>query len=102
MMKSTIQILTIVQCCAAEWGIPAEMIIDKDRRQVAVDARFAACLIAKEFTNESNEFIGEHIGSRDESTIHHAIHTGNCWCQIDKKYDGKVRSARIQSRKLCK
>lgn len=90
----TIRILKIVSHCAIEWGVDPSQIIDKDRRWVAVEARFAACILAKQLTGATNEFIGRIIGNRDESTIHNAIHKGNCWAQIDNKFAAKLNAAR--------
>lgn len=90
----TMQIIKIISHCAIEWGVDPSQVTDKDRRWVAVEARFAACILAKQLTGATNEFIGGILGNRDESTIHNAIHTGSCWAQTDRKFAAKLNAVR--------
>ncbi|MEO1022850.1 MAG: chromosomal replication initiator protein DnaA [Bacteroidota bacterium] len=57
------------------FGIDANKVREKTRKQEIVEARQIAMYLSKRFTKSSLKTIGLHFGGRDHSTVIHAIST---------------------------
>jgi chromosomal replication initiator protein len=58
---------------ARRFGAGVDGLRSSSRRQTLVRARGVAILLARRLTSESLQSIGQRLGKRDHSTIHHAL-----------------------------
>jgi len=68
------------------FSVSIELLKAKTRKREIVVARQVAMYLAKEYTNMSLKSIGYHFGSRDHSTVIHAISTVNDMMDTDAKF----------------
>lgn len=73
--KAQISIDTIQDHVCDYFGIEANKVREKTRKQEIVEARQIAMYLAKQMTKSSLKTIGLHFGGRDHSTVIHAITT---------------------------
>jgi chromosomal replication initiator protein len=70
-------------------GIPADMILEKNRKRDIVEARQVAMYLAKRNTRESLSAIGRHIGGKDHATVIHACKTVDNLLETNRDYRNK-------------
>jgi chromosomal replication initiation ATPase DnaA len=62
----------IVTACAAEWGVPRELLLGESREAPVVMARFAAMALGRRLLGYSFPRIGRLL-ARDHSTVMHGV-----------------------------
>jgi len=85
-----ITINDIQQIVADHLQINVELLKDKTRKRMIVQARQIAMYFAKQLTQHSLKAIGLHFGGRDHSTVIHALQTVNDLMATDRQFKQNV------------
>ena len=91
---SSLSIEAIQQTVADHFGISAELLVGKTRKQEISNARQIAMYLAKKLTTSPLKVIGLHFGNRDHSTVIHAVQTIEKKCKQDKDFSQLVETIR--------
>ncbi len=94
--KAQISIDTIQDHVCDYFGIEANKVREKTRKQEIVEARQIAMYLAKQMTKSSLKTIGLHFGGRDHSTVIHAITTIEERLETSPKHKQIVNDIRHQ------
>lgn len=85
----------ILECVAATFDLTPIALRSARRSQALVEARAAACLLARDLTGQSYPQIGRVLGMRDHTTIMHAITIAERRCAADRAFAEKVAAVRV-------
>jgi chromosomal replication initiator protein len=91
---SSLSIEAIQQTVADHFGLSAELLVGKTRKQEISNARQIAMYLAKKLTTSPLKVIGLHFGNRDHSTVIHAVQTIEKKCKQDTGFSQLVDTIR--------
>ena len=90
-IESEVGIDYIQKFVADYFGVTVDSLKAKTRKREIVVARQVAMYFAKEYTNLSLKSIGFHFGSRDHSTVIHALTAVSDQMDTDRKFNTTIQ-----------
>lgn len=93
--RSTPPIRLIIEAVSAAFNVPARDICSARRAEATAEARYAACYLAKNLTDQTLTVIGRSFGGRDRSTVLLSIRESEKLVLSDPLFAEKVEAARI-------
>jgi len=90
-IESEVGIDYIQKFVADHFGVTIDSLKAKTRKREIVVARQVAMYFAKEYTNLSLKSIGFHFGSRDHSTVIHALTAVSDQMDTDRKFNATIQ-----------
>lgn len=88
---SQISIKRICDIVCHYYALPVEEINSKSRKQTVSEARQVAMYLARNHTGFPLQQIGQEIGKRDYSTVHHACKTIKNQMDVDSQFCKKIQ-----------
>jgi chromosomal replication initiator protein len=89
-MSREVSIDYIQKTVCEYYNLPVEMLKEKTRKRMVVQARQLSMFLAKNYTKNSLKVIGKHFGGRDHSTVIHSCQAVQNLIDTDQEFRESV------------
>jgi chromosomal replication initiator protein len=91
---SRVSVNMILQATSVVFGISVLEMRSPRRSEAIIRARFAACMLARDLTDQSYPQLGRSIGMRDHTTILKAVRRAEEMCASDPEFRQRFEEAK--------